>query len=63
MVLKGISYSHVGSHPSISSFIFARKRSELFHIRVVTNHVKVDILFDIGSQANMISKKIVKELN
>ena len=38
------------------------KRNELFHIRVITNNVKVDTLVDSGSQANIISEKVVNNL-
>ena len=39
-----------------------RKRIELFHIRVVLNHTKVETLFDTGSQANLIAESLVKKL-
>jgi hypothetical protein len=35
---------------------------ELFHIRVVSKHTKIDTLFDTGSQANLISEETVKKL-
>ena len=35
---------------------------ELFHIRVVSKHTKIDTLFDSGSQANLISEDFVKKL-
>ena len=38
-------------------------RIELFHIRVVSKHTKIDTLFDSGSQDNFISEDLVKELN
>ena len=38
-------------------------RIELFHIRVVSKHTKIDTLFDSGSQANLIFEDLVKELN
>jgi hypothetical protein len=31
------------------------KRNELFHTRVVSKHTKIDTLFDLGSQVNLIS--------
>jgi hypothetical protein len=31
------------------------RRSELLHIRVVSEHTKIDTLFDLGSQVNLIS--------
>ena len=37
-------------------------RIELFHIRVVSKHTKIDTLFDSGSQANLISEETVKKL-
>jgi hypothetical protein len=38
------------------------KRNELFHIRVISNNVKVDTLVDSGSQANLISEDVVNNL-
>ena len=37
-------------------------RSKLFHIRVVMRHTKVDTLIDSGSQSNLISEDVVKQL-
>jgi len=34
----------------------------LFHIRVISKHTKIDILFDNGSQVNLISEAIVNKL-
>jgi hypothetical protein len=39
-----------------------KERIELFHIRVVSKHTKIDTLFDIGSQANLIYEETVKKL-
>eukprot|EP00253_Pinus_taeda_P019021 PITA_19021 len=39
-----------------------RGRHELFHIRVISKHQKIDTLFDSGSQVNLISEAIVKKL-
>ena len=39
-----------------------RKRSELFNIRVISKHTKIDTLFYSGSQANLISEEIIKKL-
>eukprot|EP00253_Pinus_taeda_P014293 PITA_14293 len=39
-----------------------RKRHELFHIRVISKHQKIDTLFDSGSQVNLIFEAIVKKL-
>ena len=37
-------------------------RIELFHIRVVSKHTKIDTLFDSGSQPNFIYEYLVKQL-
>jgi hypothetical protein len=39
-----------------------KRRIELFHIRVISKHTKIDTLFDSGSQANLISEETVKKL-
>jgi hypothetical protein len=39
-----------------------KMRIELFHIRVISKHTKIDTLFDSGSQANLISEETVKKL-
>jgi len=44
------------------SLLNERKRIELFHIRVIINHTKVETLFDTGSQENLISESLVKKL-
>ena len=38
-------------------------RIELFHIRVISKHTKIDTMFDNGSQANLISTDLVKKFN
>ena len=54
---------------STSSSIFPndtqdeKTRIEIFHIRVISKHTKIDTLFDSGSQANLISEDLVKKLN
>jgi hypothetical protein len=37
-------------------------RSNLFHIRVIMRHTKIDTLIDNGSQSNLISEELVKQL-
>jgi len=37
-------------------------KGKLFHIRVVMKHKKIDTLLDSGSQANLISEKVVNKL-
>lgn len=39
-----------------------KKRSEIFHIRVITKHTKVDTLFDSESQVNLNFEVIFKNL-
>ena len=38
-------------------------RKELFLVRVISNHTKIDALFDSGSQSNLISEDLVKNIN
>ena len=38
------------------------ERIELFHVRVISKHTKIDTLFDSGSEANLISEDLVKQL-
>ena len=38
------------------------KRVELFNIRITSKHTKIDTMFDSGSQENLISKYLVKNL-
>ena len=56
------SESHEGTSSIDESLPNERKRIELFHIRVIINHTKVETLFDTGSQANLISESLVKKL-
>jgi hypothetical protein len=39
-----------------------KERIELFHIRVVSKHTKIDTLFDTRSQANLIYEDTVNKL-
>jgi hypothetical protein len=59
VVLQGKVYLHVISSSKIPSLGNDEIRSELSHIRVVTKHIKVETLFDLGSQVNLISEDIV----
>ena len=36
--------------------------NELFHIRIVSKHTKIDTLFDLDSQVNLISESLVKNM-
>ena len=64
MGMKDIaSNASTSSYSKPIEFQNYKERSELFHIRVITKNLKVDTLFDSGSQVNLISKEIVKKLN
>jgi hypothetical protein len=39
-----------------------KERIEIFHIRVISKHIKMDTLLDTESQANLISEDTVKKL-
>ena len=70
MVLKNIKGKEVVQYtnPSSSSLNChketqdEKRRIELFHVRIISNHTKIDTLFDSGSQANLISEDLVKQL-
>ena len=51
---------HASSNFENESHVDEWKRSELFHIRVLSKHTKIDTLFDPGSQVSLISQSIVK---
>jgi hypothetical protein len=53
---------HASSNSNNESHDDERKRNELFHIRVVSKHTKIDTLFDSGSQVNLISEALVKKM-
>ena len=58
---KVVATSIQGKIPSCSvsrneSVINERKKSELFHIRVISKHTKIDIYIYSGSQSNLISE-------
>jgi hypothetical protein len=62
---KGISTTKSNSSvqsAKLESVLDQKKRSELFHVRVIVKHTKIDTLFDSGSQVNLISEAIVKKL-
>ena len=59
---KNSEASTGNSAQTIDSEENERRRHELFHIRVISKHQKIDTLFDSGSQVNLISEAIVKKL-
>ena len=63
---KVIPTSIQGTNPSIfvsknEPIVDERNMSELFHIRVISKHTKINTIFYSGSQANFISEEIVKK--
>jgi hypothetical protein len=60
--LQGKFSLHAISNYEIPSLENDERRSELFHIRVVTKHIKMEIMFDPRSQVNLISEVIVNKL-
>jgi hypothetical protein len=54
----------ISSTSSLSSSLnetqHEKERIDLLHIRVISNHTKIDTLFDTGSQENLISKYTIK---
>ena len=59
---KGKYSLYASSNSNTESHDDEIKRNELFHIRVVSKHTKIDTLFDLGSQVNLISKELVKKM-
>jgi hypothetical protein len=57
-----ISSTSSSSNTNVNVTQQEKVRIELFHIRVVSKHTKIDTLFDIRSQANLISEETVKKL-
>jgi hypothetical protein len=51
------------SKSAINETQHEKERINIFHIRVISKHTKIDTLFDTGSQANLISEDIVKKLD
>ena len=62
MVLKGKNITSTSSSSCSNVTQDEDTRIKIFHIIVVSKHTKIDTLFDSGSQANLISKDLVKEI-
>jgi hypothetical protein len=60
--VQGKDSIHAFSSSNNESHDDERKMNELFHIRVVSKHTKIDTSFDPGSQVNLISKALVKNM-
>jgi hypothetical protein len=57
-----ISSNSLVQSAKTESDIDQKKMSELFHVRFIVKHTKVDTLFDNGSQVNIIYESIVKRM-
>jgi hypothetical protein len=57
-----IASTSSSSTSSLNETQHEKERIELFHIRVISKHTKIYTIFDIGSQANLISEDTVKKL-
>jgi len=53
MGFKGKDIAGTSSSNYLNDTQYEKIRIELFHIRVISKHTKIDILFDIGSQENL----------
>lgn len=52
---------HVSTSSSNESLVNERKRIELFQIRAIMKYTKVETLFNLGSQENLISESLVEK--
>lgn len=48
--VQGKDSLHASSSSNDESHVDERNRNELFHIRVISKHTKIDTLFDMGCQ-------------
>jgi hypothetical protein len=60
--VQGKDSLHASSNSNNESHDDEQNMNELFHIRVVSKHTKIDTLFDLGSQVNLISEAPVKKM-
>jgi hypothetical protein len=60
--IQGKDSLHAISNSNNESHDDEQRRNELFHIRVVSKHTKIDTLFDLGSQVNLIFEALVKKM-
>jgi len=56
------SFTCSTSYSKYNNVIEEKKRVELFHMRIISKHIKIDTLFDSGSQENLISVELVRKL-
>ena len=55
MSFKGKDIASTSSSNCLNEAQDEKTIIELFHIRVISKHIKIDTLFDSGSQENLIS--------
>jgi hypothetical protein len=60
--VQGKDSLHASSNSNNESHDDEIKRNELFHIRFISKHTKIDTLFDLGSQVNLIFEALVKNM-
>lgn len=60
--IASVSFDSCASTSQVKNVTEDKKRNEIFHVRVVAKHTKVDALIDSGSQTNLISEDVVKNL-
>ena len=63
MGLKGEEIASTSSLSCLNSTQDEETIIELFHVRAISKHTKIDTLFDSGSQENLIFEDFVKKLN
>jgi hypothetical protein len=57
-----IASTSSSSSSSLNETQHEKERIDIFHIRVISTHTKIDTLFDTGSRENLISEDTVKKL-
>jgi hypothetical protein len=58
----GSSSNFCASSSKIDNMINEKKMTKLFYVRIISQHTKIDTLFDSGSQVNLILEEIVNKL-
>ena len=61
--MKGKVIASIGSSSCLNDTLDEKTGIELFHIRIISKHTKIDKLFDNGSQENLIFEDLLKNLN
>ena len=51
------------SSSSLNETQHEKERIQIFHIKVISKHTKIDTLFDTGSQENLISEDTIKKMH